>query len=65
MITQRKVRHKHTDQVSMMVVFFVIGSVVVKCSPGYVMDSISGGVYKCNGRSWSPRPYCTSMSFFP
>ena len=49
----------------MIVFIFVIGSVVVSCSPGYVMDSVSGGVYKCNDKTWSAKPYCTSMSFFP
>lgn len=39
----------------------MIGFVVASCSAGYVMDSISSGIYACKNGTWSPRPYCTSM----
>ena len=39
-----------------------IGFVVVSCSSGYTMDSVSGDKLSCNKGVWSTRPSCTSMS---
>ncbi|CAM2719669.1 unnamed protein product [Rotaria socialis] len=35
------------------------GCIMVSCEPGYMIDNISQGVFKCNNGTWSPRPYCS------
>ena len=39
---------------------FLIGYVIVSCFPGFVVDSISSGIYRCDNGIWTPRPFCTS-----
>ncbi|CAF3828691.1 unnamed protein product [Rotaria magnacalcarata] len=35
------------------------GFIMISCEPGYLIDNISQGVFKCNNGTWSPRPYCS------